>query len=184
MWCAQRTRRELGFQNTCTVEHVIPVSKGGDNSVTNLGSACFRCNQERGTQSAEMFVICAAQFEPDCRLQVEAVNAKLNHIRKQILSGEIPRPPAPPSKLREREHKQAARQAYVTNPHFNPFEPHSRPWRMFASLVQKGGDWWTAKHMPVAPTVTVTRAVWHHRVLTWIQDWCNRFKLTTRRINS
>lgn len=32
-----------------TVDHVIPVSRGGDSREDNLVAACAQCNQERGT---------------------------------------------------------------------------------------------------------------------------------------
>lgn len=38
-----------------TIEHLIPVSKGGDDSRENLKLACMRCNNLRGTVSADWF---------------------------------------------------------------------------------------------------------------------------------
>lgn len=77
-WCAQKTRRDMGWQNSATIEHVQPVSEGGTNLLTNLASACARCNRLRGTQPAEEFRCLAVQFEPDTRTLLQA----LAHERK------------------------------------------------------------------------------------------------------
>jgi hypothetical protein len=183
MWCVQKTRSDLGFQNTATVEHVIPISDGGSNSITNLGSACHRCNQERGTTCAELFAIQAQQFEPDRRHQVEAANSRLKEIRKKILDGEIPCPPPQPAKLREREDKQAARQAYVINPHTNPFDPQSRCWRMFEKLVESGGDWWTNKNPQPQKDAACKQLGWIKTVLARLRVWFEHVKLTKNQLS-
>ncbi len=53
------------FKRTCVycktqnipleLEHIVPVSRGGSNRVSNLALACRPCNQRKGTQSAEEF---------------------------------------------------------------------------------------------------------------------------------
>ncbi len=37
------------------VEHIVPLSRGGSNRVSNLALACRPCNQAKGTQTAEEF---------------------------------------------------------------------------------------------------------------------------------
>lgn len=37
-------------EEKATVEHVIPLSKGGTNRKNNLVAACVKCNQARGNQ--------------------------------------------------------------------------------------------------------------------------------------
>jgi 5-methylcytosine-specific restriction endonuclease McrA len=37
------------------IEHVIPKSRGGTNSITNLVLSCRKCNQKKGNQTAEEF---------------------------------------------------------------------------------------------------------------------------------
>lgn len=33
-----------------TVDHVVPISQGGDNSLGNLALACFHCNRRKSDQ--------------------------------------------------------------------------------------------------------------------------------------
>lgn len=44
-------------QQTITVEHIIPRSKGGSNDPENLTHACARCNVLRGTLDIEIFIM-------------------------------------------------------------------------------------------------------------------------------
>ena len=37
------------------IEHIVPKARGGSNRVTNLTLACAKCNQQKGTQTAEEF---------------------------------------------------------------------------------------------------------------------------------
>lgn len=146
MWCGQATRAELGFQNSATVEHVVPASMGGPTHMHNLGSACYRCNRLRGTQDADAFKQSALTLPPDRRGVQEALNAQARIKRKLVLEGLLT-PVISPSKQRERADKQAAREAYVANPDQNPFEPESRCYRMWEKLKATGGDYWCAKYM-------------------------------------
>lgn len=66
-WCDQATRAEMGYQNSATIEHLVPVSQGGTNSSSNLASACRRCNNVRGVKSVEEFRSLAAFLKPDIR---------------------------------------------------------------------------------------------------------------------
>ncbi len=53
------------FRHTCAyckaqnvpleIEHIVPVSRGGSNRVSNLALACRPCNQQKGNQSAKEF---------------------------------------------------------------------------------------------------------------------------------
>ena len=40
---------------TPTIDHIVPLSKGGKNSVSNFVLACHRCNVRRGNKSFETF---------------------------------------------------------------------------------------------------------------------------------
>ncbi|MHA2279604.1 MAG: HNH endonuclease [Promethearchaeota archaeon] len=41
-WCGQKLDRK-----TATLDHVIPLSKGGTNGLDNQTLACYDCNQNR-----------------------------------------------------------------------------------------------------------------------------------------
>lgn len=48
LWCSSR---ELEF------DHVIPESKGGDESLDNIVLACRRCNRRKGDRSVEYLLV-------------------------------------------------------------------------------------------------------------------------------
>jgi 5-methylcytosine-specific restriction endonuclease McrA len=43
-----RHRRALGYRESLTRDHIIPLSRGGDNRWTNVVTACSRCNLRKG----------------------------------------------------------------------------------------------------------------------------------------
>ena len=47
-----------GAENATTVDHVIPVARGGDDNENNLVCACVRCNTSKGKKMPADF------FEP------------------------------------------------------------------------------------------------------------------------
>ena len=48
-WCAIELTTE-----TATIEHIIPLAKGGLNNMNNYALACEKCNQERGCDMPEL----------------------------------------------------------------------------------------------------------------------------------
>jgi 5-methylcytosine-specific restriction endonuclease McrA len=40
-----------------TIDHILPVSQGGDNRLANLVLACDWCNRHRGTKTIDQFII-------------------------------------------------------------------------------------------------------------------------------
>ena len=42
-WCGKQMKK-----SERTIEHLIPKSRGGSNSLSNLRLACFTCNNSRG----------------------------------------------------------------------------------------------------------------------------------------
>ena len=50
-YCCQycgRHRQKLGYRESLTRDHVVPLSRGGDNRWTNVVTACSRCNLRKG----------------------------------------------------------------------------------------------------------------------------------------
>lgn len=58
VWCGATI--EDGAQ--LTLDHVVPHSKGGDNSERNLVTACKRCNDSRGARGATKFAEVVAAY--------------------------------------------------------------------------------------------------------------------------
>ncbi len=44
-WCSRPIE-----QHTATIDHVIPLSRGGSNAASNCVLTCYDCNQERGNR--------------------------------------------------------------------------------------------------------------------------------------
>lgn len=42
-----------GVGGKLTVDHVVPLSKGGHDGVDNIQPLCLRCNQKKGAQSTD-----------------------------------------------------------------------------------------------------------------------------------
>jgi 5-methylcytosine-specific restriction endonuclease McrA len=57
-WCGSSV--EEGTQ--LSLDHIKPVSKGGDNQPTNLITCCMKCNSSRGNRSAFSFAKAVAQY--------------------------------------------------------------------------------------------------------------------------
>jgi hypothetical protein len=55
-WCGTDCVPESGNNNSATIEHVQPRSKGGEDHWDNYAMACARCNNKRGTRSIEAMI--------------------------------------------------------------------------------------------------------------------------------
>jgi hypothetical protein len=147
-WCDQKVRKETGWQNSATIEHLIPSSQGGSNRLVNLVCACHRCNRLRGTQDVDSFKALAVSFEPDCRLTTEAQQAekKLNRQLKQqnfkqIVGNDKWSYAHVPdrylnAKERLRKDRTRVRQALKVST-ANPFEPNTRCHRLFEAELAR-----------------------------------------------
>ena len=47
------TCQYCGSKKDLTIDHVVPVSKGGKNTWTNMVTACHKCNNKKGDKSLE-----------------------------------------------------------------------------------------------------------------------------------
>ncbi len=61
-----RSERELGFRESLTRDHLVPLSRGGTNDWTNVVTACSNCNTRKGNRLLEEsgFQLLRAPFEP------------------------------------------------------------------------------------------------------------------------
>ena len=112
-WCSCGLRREIGYQNSATIEHLVPKSAGGPDSVWNLAAACRRCNFTRGVTPAEEFALLAKPFTVDKRSEEEARNADKKAQRRAANDAAIARKaarlsPKPQSRWRYTAAKAAA----------------------------------------------------------------------------
>jgi len=88
-WCKCGLRREHGYQNSATIEHLVPASQGGPNSVWNLAAACYRCNSARGAMPVEEFALLAKTFSIDKRGIKEAANARKKAQRREAQNAAV-----------------------------------------------------------------------------------------------
>lgn len=55
-WCKLPMTKKQNRENSCTTDHIVPLSRGGPRHGTNEVAACFRCNNLRGDLPAETFL--------------------------------------------------------------------------------------------------------------------------------
>lgn len=115
-WCNQSMISAYGFQDSTTIEHIIPRSQGGTNYEINLKAACYRCNNVRGAEDVITFAGRARDFPIDSRSLDEATKTKCKQ----------------PTVIRVREDSRIARQA-VLDGIDNPFEEGSRWYQLYES---------------------------------------------------
>jgi 5-methylcytosine-specific restriction endonuclease McrA len=65
-----RHRRELGYRESLTRDHLVPISRGGGNGWTNVVTACSRCNLRKGNRLPE-----------ECGLRLHAEPHEPNHVQ-------------------------------------------------------------------------------------------------------
>jgi 5-methylcytosine-specific restriction endonuclease McrA len=58
-YCGKTTTRDDDDPLRMTIDHVVPVSQGGDDRPENLRLACRRCNEEKGDGIAvDVYLAC------------------------------------------------------------------------------------------------------------------------------
>ena len=71
-YCCQycgRHRRDLGYRESLTRDHIRPISRGGDNGWTNVVTACSKCNLKK-----------ADRLLGECGLQLLSRPREPNHV--------------------------------------------------------------------------------------------------------
>jgi 5-methylcytosine-specific restriction endonuclease McrA len=56
-YCGEEMTLDLGENNTATIEHIIPRSKGGPSAEFNYMAVCSSCNFERGNKPLGVYLI-------------------------------------------------------------------------------------------------------------------------------
>lgn len=144
-WCNHGMRPEFGFQNSVTVEHLLPRSQGGGNSVSNLQAACARCNRIRGVQDHDEFMQIAKTFLRDRRslaqaaLDYKAAKKKARRAQAQLRDAQPvggAEQPQMNNKRRGQLDRSAAHKAFKKSP-VNPFEVGSGKYKVFEKLRSK-----------------------------------------------
>lgn len=62
-YCGDDMTMELNSPKTATLDHIIPKSRGGKNSIFNLLACCFDCNHEKSNTDLATFLIIKRRFE-------------------------------------------------------------------------------------------------------------------------
>lgn len=57
-YCGKRVYREVNntHNSKATIDHIVPLSKGGTNAQYNLVLSCFECNNRKGSKEVDKFV--------------------------------------------------------------------------------------------------------------------------------
>jgi hypothetical protein len=50
--CGRKTRRKAGKPTSATLDHIVPMARGGGHIAVNLQCACARCNGQKGAGAA------------------------------------------------------------------------------------------------------------------------------------
>ena len=64
-----RHRRQLGYRESLTRDHVVPLSRGGGNGWNNVVTACSRCNLRKGNA-----------LPAECGFRLETEPREPNHV--------------------------------------------------------------------------------------------------------
>jgi 5-methylcytosine-specific restriction endonuclease McrA len=55
--CAYCYRNECELNKKLTIDHIIPISKGGLNIIENIVPSCFSCNSSKGSKDVDEYLV-------------------------------------------------------------------------------------------------------------------------------
>ncbi len=62
-YCRVPLRMELGHNNSFTIDHRVPTSKGGSNTFKNMVACCLKCNVMKGSMDLKDFIELLKQLQ-------------------------------------------------------------------------------------------------------------------------
>jgi hypothetical protein len=80
-WCGTRMCEAQGTPDSATIEHITPLSKGGEDRPHNFAVACAYCNHRRGSMTVDTFMKIAVECRTsaDRRLRVQKQMKELGY---------------------------------------------------------------------------------------------------------
>jgi len=54
--CELKAQDKFPYSKVVSIDHIIPLSRGGKNKFTNIAICCTRCNIVKGTMSGKTFI--------------------------------------------------------------------------------------------------------------------------------
>lgn len=134
-WCGQSMLVERDHPRSCTLEHVIPLSKGGPDAFENTAASCHRCNNRRGNRSVSDY-IASIEDAPSIAWPAQTGLVTVAHLRGKTASLDVDTVVSlvHSSRLSRAAESYVAKHAVRIMP-TNPFPPETRGWRIYEQVA-------------------------------------------------